>query len=976
MKHLAVFFIATFALAGLVRAQTSGAFVTTGPDGVVARPAGFWTNNAAAAKAAMGLAGAITTNQVPGITAASPGISRYYGTDGHGAKGYFPLPAGGGSGGGGGDMLAATYDVDGDGIVDEAEVISWAAITGKPLTFAPAAHTHSADDITAGTVAPARLGSGTPGTGNYLRGDGVWDPIGVADLSDMTETGEALAVAADAAAVRAIAGIIVGTVPGTYAAGDHNHAGVYLPVTGGALTGPLTISGGTAWHSGNDGAGSLLDADLLDGQQGAYFLNRTNQSGTQPWSSLHATPTTLSGYGITDAASDSELAAHAAAADPHPGYLTPAEGASLYYQTASGIPGAAINSGTVAPERLGSGTPSGSTYLRGDGAWAAIPGGMGEAPVNGTTYGRKDSAWQALGSAALLSVGTAAGTVAAGDDSRFLSSGQKTDLTDGGESSGHYHAADRNRTNHIGTQPRSSISDFAHASTHQSGGSDALSGNLDANARTTLRRNSGSDVGARRRINLIEGSGVSLTIADDPANEELDVVLSSTGGSAPTNAVLTEGNQTIGGNKTFTGSTSFSSLSVGDLTVTNNAAALSALGGQPASVHLSDVADGEFTGSKVGPGIAAGNITTGVLAPSRMGTGTPSSANYLRGDGTWQPVSGGSFAYAVDTFLSLTNINTDSFSPVWTNSVPPGETHVLQTDLAYGGQTNRASFLLRAVMANNAGTGVGFQNSVVSSYASASYGVAHWTNSGTNLILLARTPSNEPVSLHAWGTLRRITNAGTYSAPPQGYLFWEDFEGVGIPSGALELSSGGTFNYESTSSPLSGSTEHLSIDATAGAAQLLLPLPTAQSDATFYFAHKRASVTSTGRRMAAVMDASSNVLAYVLTTSSAGTGMRAQHGNVSNIVAHSMNSLSGVWTHNWITYSKGTGSNGYLRWLMATNSAATGTTVEVTVTTGTATADAAFLALGHHSALGTTFVYDHAGAMAGTNAITAPPQDP
>ena len=40
--------------------------------------------------------------------------------------------------------------------------------------YAAAAHTHAGTDITSGTVAAARLGSGTPGTGNFLRGDGSW----------------------------------------------------------------------------------------------------------------------------------------------------------------------------------------------------------------------------------------------------------------------------------------------------------------------------------------------------------------------------------------------------------------------------------------------------------------------------------------------------------------------------------------------------------------------------------------------------------------------------------------------------------------------------------------------------------------------------------------------------------------------------------------------------------------------------------
>jgi hypothetical protein len=40
---------------------------------------------------------------------------------------------------------------------------------------------------------------------------------------------------------------------------------------GRAGTGPLTYDGSTIWHAGNDGTGSTLDADLLDGQHGSYY---------------------------------------------------------------------------------------------------------------------------------------------------------------------------------------------------------------------------------------------------------------------------------------------------------------------------------------------------------------------------------------------------------------------------------------------------------------------------------------------------------------------------------------------------------------------------------------------------------------------------------------------------------------------------------------------------------------------------------
>lgn len=41
-------------------------------------------------------------------------------------------------------------------------------------------HNHSADEITSGLLALARLGSGTPDSGDYLRGDGVWADLAAA----------------------------------------------------------------------------------------------------------------------------------------------------------------------------------------------------------------------------------------------------------------------------------------------------------------------------------------------------------------------------------------------------------------------------------------------------------------------------------------------------------------------------------------------------------------------------------------------------------------------------------------------------------------------------------------------------------------------------------------------------------------------------------------------------------------------------
>lgn len=66
----------------------------------------------------------------------------------------------------------------------------------------------------------------------------------------------------------------------------------------------------TLWTANNDGTGSGLDSDLLDGSDSLFYLSRANHTGTQPWSTISSTPTTLSGYGITDAATAAALAAH------------------------------------------------------------------------------------------------------------------------------------------------------------------------------------------------------------------------------------------------------------------------------------------------------------------------------------------------------------------------------------------------------------------------------------------------------------------------------------------------------------------------------------------------------------------------------------------------------------------------------------------------------------------------------------------
>ena len=66
------------------------------------------------------------------------------------------------------------------------------------------------------------------------------------------------------------------------------------------LTAPTLTAAGLGLTNG-------ASIDAIGANGSAYYLDRTNHTGTQPWGSITETPTTLAGYGITDAAFNGQI---------------------------------------------------------------------------------------------------------------------------------------------------------------------------------------------------------------------------------------------------------------------------------------------------------------------------------------------------------------------------------------------------------------------------------------------------------------------------------------------------------------------------------------------------------------------------------------------------------------------------------------------------------------------------------------------
>jgi hypothetical protein len=463
-----------------------------------------------------------------------------------------------------------------------------------------------------------------------------------------------------------------------------------LATASGSVAGIMTA----AQFTKLDGIATGATANSSD----ATLLARANHTGTQAWSTITSTPTTLAGYGISDSITaaaaaaayqplDSDLTAIAALTTTSFGrsLLTQADAAATRttigagtsnfngaYSSLSGIPGtftpaahnhagSEITSGTVDPARLGSGTAITTKFLRGDSTWQSISGG-GDALVASNLDQFADvtqTAGQTLSitSSTTLSGGTHSGTNTGDNAVNSLYSGLVSNATHTGDATG--------ATALTLATVNSNVGSFGTA-TQSSQITVNAKGLVTAAANVTVTPAVGSITGL--------GTGVATALAVNVGSAGSTVV---NGGALGTPASGVATNLTGTASGLTAGNVTTNANLTGHVTSVGNAAVL----GSFTKAQLdSAVSDGNvlYVGDAPTAHVHAGaDITTGTVDPARLGSGSSITTKFLRGDSTWQFISGGGDALVasnLDQFADVTQTAGQTLS-ITSSTTLSGGTH-------------------------------------------------------------------------------------------------------------------------------------------------------------------------------------------------------------------------------------------------------------------------------------------------------------
>ena len=164
-----------------------------------------------------------------------------------------------------GDVIAASGDYTAAQVTNAVSILgsyanpawitslAYSKLTGVPTSFTPSAHVHAAADTTSGIFAVARLGSGTPSSSNWLRGDGAWTALPASAVTSVfTRTGAVIAASGDYTAAQVTNAV---SVLGSYADPAWITSLAYSKITGA----PTIASIQTPWLQNISAAGFQLN---------------------------------------------------------------------------------------------------------------------------------------------------------------------------------------------------------------------------------------------------------------------------------------------------------------------------------------------------------------------------------------------------------------------------------------------------------------------------------------------------------------------------------------------------------------------------------------------------------------------------------------------------------------------------------------------------------------------------------------------